>query len=339
VPDLLRGDITFRNNTLIDQVLLKSDGLPTYHLAMVVDDHLMQITHVMRTEEWLPSAPIHKLLFDAFGWEMPQLVHMPVILNPNGRGKMSKRKQVVDGKEHLALVHEFIEAGYLPEAMFNFLTNLGWNFDAEREIFTPDEAIQRFDISEINPKPAALPYAKLEWLNGVYIRNLPPNELHLRLTPYLARQLHIDEETLRHSEQLSQLVPLIQERIKFLTDAADFVDWAFVEAGALQYNDPSLFTGKKLTLEQAIDVLTAGVQIITDLKEFTAPALEAAFRAKTEAMGIKVGPFLTPFRVALTGKTIAPPLFESMVVLGRTETLRRLENAINALHAAIPQTA
>ncbi len=338
VSDLLRGDIAFPNKTLVDPVLLKTDGMPTYHLAMVVDDHLMKITHVLRGDEWLPSAPLHKLLFAAFGWEMPVFVHLPVILNPNGKGKMSKRKQVVDGKEYLALVHEFIDAGYLPEAMFNFLTNIGWNFDAEREVFSREEAVERFDVREINPKPAALPYAKLEWLNGVYIREkLTPNELHLRLVPYLQKQLGIDEETLRHSEQLSELVPLIQERIKLLTDAAQFVDWAFVGADAI-HADPKALVDKKLNAEQTLQILAAGIDVITSLETFSVKALEMAFRTQSEKMGIKVGPFLTAFRVAITGKTVAPPLFESMTVLGRDETLLRLRNAMQALQASALQT-
>jgi glutamyl-tRNA synthetase len=331
VPDLIRGDITFQNKLLVDQVLLKSDGMPTYHLAMVVDDHLMKITHILRGEEWLPSAPIHKLLFDVLGWEMPVLVHLPVILSPSGKGKMSKRKQVVDGKEYLALVHEFEEAGYLPEAMFNFLANIGWNFDAEREIFTRAEAMERFDIARINPKPAALPYAKLEWLNGEYIRRMTPAELHDSLAPVLSRQLGIDQAELLRSEQLSALIPLIRERIKFLTDAAPFIDWAFVPAEQIRYPDAKLLVDKKLTPQQSIDILQAGLRIIEGMRNFSTPELEQAFRAQAEAMNVKIGPFLTAFRVAITGKTVAPPLFESMMVLGREETLLRLNNALRAL--------
>jgi len=143
VQDLIRGPIEVENHTIMDPVLLKADGMATYHLAAMVDDHLMKITHILRSEEWISSAPLHKLIFDAFGWEMPVLIHAPVILDPSGKGKMSKRKVVVGGKEYLALVHEFIEAGYLPEAMFNFLANIGWNYDPEQEIFSREEAIAR----------------------------------------------------------------------------------------------------------------------------------------------------------------------------------------------------
>jgi glutamyl-tRNA synthetase len=328
----LRGEISFPNKTLIDQVLLKSDGMPTYHLAMAVDDHLMGITHVIRAEEWLPSAPIHKLLFDALGWEMPTLIHVPIILNPDG-SKMSKRDR---GSQ----VREYIEGGYLPEALFNFLCNIGWNYDAEQELFAREQAIERFDVADINPKPAALNYDKLKWLNGVYMRNLSPAELHRRLTPYLAKQLGIDEEQLLHSEQLSELVPLVQERIKLLTDAAEFLDWAFCKAEAITYPDLSLFTAKKkLSLAQALSVLEASLELITKLDEFTVPHLEAQFRAKAETMGIKVGPFLTPLRVAITGKEVSPPLFESMVVLGRAETVQRFKNALGALRDCLAQPA
>jgi glutamyl-tRNA synthetase len=332
VRDLIRGEIIFKNNTLPDHVLLKSDGMPTYHLAMAVDDHLMGITHVIRAEEWLPSAPIHKLLFDALGWTMPVLVHAPIILNPDG-SKMSKRDK---GSQ----VREYIEAGYLPEAMFNFLCNIGWNYDPEQEVFTPTQAIERFDVVDINPKPAALNYDKLRWLNGIYMRALSPEELHRRLAPYLSQQLGMDEETLLRSEQLSELIPLIQERIKLLTDAAQFIDWAFCQAEDIQYGDLARFTAKnKLTLAQAHEILLAATKQIDELDEFTAPTLEVRFRALSETMGIKVGPLLTPLRIALTGKEVAPPLFESMVVLGRTETLLRLRNALAALEAAMLQPA
>ncbi|RME65355.1 MAG: glutamate--tRNA ligase, partial [Caldilineae bacterium] len=205
--DLLRGPITVENDQLQDMVLLKSDGLPTYHLAVVVDDHLMEITHVLRGQEWLGTAPIHWLLYEAFGWEPPVFVHLPVILDPSGKGKMSKRKKTTGDQEYLVMVHEFIQAGYLPEAMFNFLANLGWNFDPEREVFTREEAIERFRLEDINPAPAAAPFDKLEWLNGVYIRQLSPAEMKERLIPFLSRQLGQDPDALRASRKLDILVP------------------------------------------------------------------------------------------------------------------------------------
>ncbi len=190
--DLIRGDITTDNSQLQDMVLLKSDGLPTYHLAVVVDDQLMQITDVLRGEEWLASAPIHQLIHDAFGWTAPRFVHLPVILDPSGKGKMSKRKKVVAGKEYLVMVNEFIEAGYLPEALFNLLANVGWSYDGETDLFTREEAIARFDVADINPSPAAMPYGKLDSFNGTYMRGLTPADLKARLVPFLAGPLGVD---------------------------------------------------------------------------------------------------------------------------------------------------
>lgn len=334
--DAIRGAITVDNNKLpADPVLMKSDGLPTYHLAVVVDDHLMEITHVLRGEEWLPSAPIHQLLYEAFGWEPAVFCHLPVILDPSGKGKMSKRKPIVDGKEYPVFVHEFIEGGYLPEAMFNFLANIGWSLDADRDVYTREEAIAAFDIVDINPAAGAVPYSKLDWMNGLYIRNLAVDDLQNRLAPYLAQALGMNELELADDETLRALTPIIQERIKTLTEAAPLVDWAFVPASAIVYDNLQLFVPKKMDFARTVEILRTGLQTLRTVESFDTPTLEAAFRADTERAGVKVGPWLQPFRVAITGKTVAPPLFESMVVLGRDETILRIENALRALDAVV----
>lgn len=339
VNDLIRGDIAVENSTIMDPVLLKSDGMPTYHFAVVVDDHLMEISHVIRGEEWISSAPLHKLLYQAFGWEMPVLVHLPVILDPSGKGKMSKRKVVVAGKEYLALVHEFIDAGYLPEAMFNFLTNVGWNYDPEQEVFTRAQAIERFDVRTINPTAAALPYPKLEWLNGLYIREMEPAELHQQLAPFLAKQLGLDEAELRTSEKLAKLTPLVQERIKLLSEAWDKIDWAFAGADAVRYPDPMLLVGKGLDAAQTLVILREGAALLRSAEPFEASVLEAMFRVAAEAANVKVGVYFSPFRVAITGRTVSPPLFESMEILGREETLARIANATQALQNHVGEKA
>jgi glutamyl-tRNA synthetase len=333
VHDAIRGDITVENSTIADPVLLKSDGLPTYHLAVVVDDRLMEITHVLRGEEWIPSAPIHHLLFEAFAWPAPVFVHLPVILDPSGKGKMSKRKTVVDGREFSPFVRDYITGGYLPDAMFNFLANMGWSYDAEKEIFTPEEAIARFDVASISPKATALPFGKLDWMNGVYIRQMAPARLADELAPYIATDLGLDVESLRYDRRLIELAPLVQERIKVLTEATALVDWAFVAADQITYPDPAQLIGKKLTAAESCDVLDAGAKILQTIEPFEPATLEAAFRTLSEAMQIKVGALLTPFRVAISGKTVAPPLFESMHVLGREETLARIANAVQALRS------
>jgi glutamyl-tRNA synthetase len=209
---------------------------------------------------------------------------------------------------------------------------VGWNFDPEREVFTRDEAVERFgDITSINPKPAALPYEKLEWLNGLYIRELAPTALHQALVPFLAKQLVMNEAELARSEVLFELIDPIRERLKLLTDAAPLVDWAFKTADEIVYDDPTAFIGRKMDAAGTIAVLEAGIALIETMNAFTIKNLEDAFRTKAEAMQVKVGPFLTSFRIALTGKPVAPPLFESMVAIGREETLARLRNGLRVL--------
>ena len=329
--DLLRGDIEVENRQLQDEVLLKADGLPTYHLAAMVDDNLMEITHVLRGEEWLATAPIHKLIVDAFGWDMPVFVHLPVILDPSGKGKMSKRKRMVAGKEFLALVHEFQDSGYLPDAMFNFLTNVGWNFDPDQEVFSREEAIERFSLEDINPSAAALPYEKLDWLNGLYIRALTPSALKSALLPFLSRQLGISETELISDRKLDILMPVVQERIKRLDEAVSWIDWAYRKADAITYADPKLLIGRKLDAAQSADMLRAGAHLLADVEPFSAEAIHAAFREKAEDLGVKAGSFFGPVRGAISGKKVSPPLFESIEALGREETLRRIGHAVTFL--------
>ena len=335
--DLLRGDIRVENKQLQDEVLLKADGLPTYHLAAMVDDKLMEITHVLRGEEWLATAPIHKLIVDAFGWEMPVLVHLPVILDPSGKGKMSKRKKMVAGKEFLALVHEFQDSGYLPDAMFNFLTNVGWNFDPDQEVFSREEAIERFRLDEINPSAAALPYEKLDWLNGLYIRELTPEALKSALLPFISRQLSVSETDLKTDRRLDVLTPVIQERLKRLDEAADWIDWAFQDSDAISYASPKLLLGRKLDAAQSAEILRSAARLLTDVEPFSAKAIHVAFRKKVEEMGVKAGSFFGPVRGAISGKKVSPPLFESIEALGREETLQRIEHAVAYLdeHVAV----
>ncbi|MGA9348166.1 MAG: glutamate--tRNA ligase, partial [Anaerolineae bacterium] len=226
--DVLHGDITVDNARLDDLVLLKSDGYPTYHLANVVDDTLMLITHIMRADEWLPSVPKHVLLYDAFGWEIPIYAHLPVILAPTGKGKLSKRHGGV-------AVHEFRQEGYLSEAMVNFLALVGWAYDDKTEFFTRQELIEKFSLEGVNKSPAAFSYEKLEWMNGVYIRQLGLDDLAERLMPFLTGAgLPADLSTVR------RIVPLVQERLKRLTGAVEWVDFFFVDQ--ISY-EPSLLVG------------------------------------------------------------------------------------------------
>ena len=213
--EMIRGMVEFDNAQLQDAVLLKSDGYPTYHLAHIVDDHCMKVSHITRAVEWLPSFPLHLQLWKSFGWQKPQYAHLPVLLNPNGKGKLSKRKQQFadDGASVPVLVHEFIDAGYLPEAVINFLTNIGWNFGDNREMFSRQEAIQRFDLKDVNPANSAYPIKKLTWLNSQYIQTSTVENLARLLKPVLQEAGYTVDD-----ERLLQVVPILKVRLKALTE-------------------------------------------------------------------------------------------------------------------------
>jgi glutamyl-tRNA synthetase len=319
--DVLHGDIIVDNASLDDLVLLKSDGYPTYHLGNVVDDTLMQISHIMRADEWLPSVPKHILLYDAFGWEIPVYAHLPVILAPTGKGKLSKRHGGV-------AVHEFQQAGYLPEAMVNFLARVGWAYDDKTEFFTRPELIEKFSLEGVSKSPAAFSYDKLEWMNGAYIRELSQDALYERLVPFLASGLGMEERELRESKETREVVPLIQERLKKLTDAAEWVDFFFVDQ--ITY-DPSLLVGKKMMAAESLAALRRAREALASLPDFEEETLEKVLRALVEELGLKAGQLFGIIRVAVTGKKVAPPLFGTLSILGQERVLERLDKALEML--------
>ncbi len=318
--DLLRGHITVENAQLDDLVLMKSDGFPTYHLALVVDDRLMEISHILRGDEWLSSMPKHVLLYRAFGWEVPVHVHLPLILDPSGHGKLSKRKKVLpDGRQLFTLIHEFRQAGYLPEALVNFLALLGWSYDGQTEFLNRQQIIAAFELEHISKSPAALSYDKLEHTNAQYIRSLGANDLTGRLiTRYNRQGWRPDFET------ALRITPLIQERIKTLDEALEWVDFLFQDE--LTYA-PELLIQKKMDAVGAAQSLEVAIATIEPLAEFSEPAIEAALRAACEVAGIKPSPFFGTVRVACAGKEVSPPLFGSLSILGKAKTLARLRVA------------
>jgi len=323
--DLIRGDISVDNSTQDDLILLKSDGYPTYHLANVVDDHRMGITHILRADEWISTAPRHVRLYQAFGWEMPAIAHLPVVLDPSGKGKMSKRKKVSAGGQEMPVhVRDFRAAGYLPEAMFNFLALVGWSYDGHTELMTREEIVQRFSIRRINPAPAAFNYDKLDHVNGVYIRGLAPDDLTGRLMPFLERAgLAADRET------VTRIVPLIRERMKRLEEAPGLVDFFFAEE--LPDYDPALLIPKKMDQAGTRVLLGQSRAVLAEASPFTHDSLEAALRSLAEAIGLKVGQVFAPIRVAVCGRTVAPPLFGTLEVLGRERVLKRVDLALEKL--------
>ena len=319
VTDLIRGEVTFDNSTLDDFVLLKSDGYPTYHLASIIDDHLMNISHVMRAEEWLSSAPRHLLLYRAFGWQPPQFAHLPMILGPD-KSKLSKRHGAT-------AINEYRDKGYLPEAMINFLTLLGWSLDDKTEIMGMDEIIKNFSIERVSKTAAVFNIDKLDWMNGVYIRNLTSDEFAVRCLPFVERDLPAGISRPVDQGYLKQIAPLVQERARTLGEVAPLVDFFFVDK--LEY-EAALLQGK-LEKPQAVSILQKSIEALGKTAEWKTEPMELAVRPLAEEMGLKAGPFFGVLRVAVTGRTASPPLFQTMEVLGRERCMNRLKDALNKL--------
>jgi glutamyl-tRNA synthetase len=330
VPDLIRGDITIQNRQLNDEVLLKSNGLPTYHLAQVVDDHFMATSHIMRGDEWINTAPIHLNVFQAFGWSLPIFAHLPVILNPSGKGKLSKRTQAFtdDGQQVLVRVEEFQEAGYMPRAMVNFLANVGWSFGDDREIFAIEEAVARFDLAKVNPAPTQLPYSKLDWISGQHFQAMSPLELAQAVRPILeAGGFEVNVAA------LLAMMPAMSVRLKRLTDAIEFLRFLFEER-PLSVTAVDL-TDKKMAQPAAMQAFRAARDFLAQADPFTVETIQAGLYPIGEAAteNGKAGPFLGRLRLAITGQPVSPPLFESMVALGRERVVARLDEAIAILAA------
>ncbi|MBN1429627.1 MAG: glutamate--tRNA ligase [Anaerolineae bacterium] len=326
VDDMIRGPIVYQNADLEDLVLLKSDGLPTYHLANVVDDHLMSISHILRGDDWIATAPLHVQLYKAFGWEMPPIAHLPMILSPSGKGKLSKRDQAFEesGVKILVQVREYRQAGYLPEAVINFLTNVGWAFGDDREIFTPEEAMARFEIEDINPAGSKLPFEKLIWLNNQYIQMTAPDALAEKIKPYLeAAGLVVDMDKLR------AITPYIQERLKLLSEAPEWL--AFLFKHEITINDPKQLLQKKMDAESTLKALKASYDTLKGLDDFSHEKQEETMRALAVQMGLSAGQLFGTVRVATSGQPVSPPLFQSMAVLGKDVSLKRIQDAIRML--------
>jgi glutamyl-tRNA synthetase len=326
--DLLRGMVEFNNEELNDGVLLKSDGWPTYALAATVDDHLMQISHVTRANEWLPSYPYHARIWEALGWEMPTFVHLPVLLNPNGEGKLSKRHAgfTQGGTQVLVLVSEFREAGYLPDAIVNFLTNIGWNIGENREVFSREEAVKLFDIAQVNVSNSKFPMEKLDWLNGLYIRELDPDDLaELLRGPLEQAGLQPDDHTLK------QVAPVVQTRIKVLNDVVDLAGFFFRDHSEFEAPDAEAIIQKKMDVEGTVRLLAASIEKISALPAFDHQTQHEAFKALAKELGVKNGQLFGTLRVAVTGQKISTPTFETMEILGKAESLRRINMALDRM--------
>jgi nondiscriminating glutamyl-tRNA synthetase len=316
--DLVRGEVEFDNALLGDFVIVRNDGVPLYHFVVVVDDEAMEISHVIRGEDHLSNTPKHIALIRALGYREPRFGHIPLILNAD-RTKMSKRKSQTS-------MTAYREEGYLPEAMVNFLAFLGWSPGTEEEIFTLDELVERFEIERVHKGGAVFDRDRLDHLNGVYIRSMTDEQLALRLRPWVPGAVA--------DPDLVRLIPLVKERLVKLADVNELVGFAWEpdEVVASWYG-PELLVPKKASREEARTALEAGRALCDEIDEadFSTDLLEQRFREAADAAGLKAGPFFTPIRVAVTGRTVSPPLFESLEMLGRDRALARIDIALEKL--------
>ena len=321
--DVVRQEVTFDLANLTDFVIMKSDGMPTYHLAHVVDDHEMKISHVLRGEEWISSTPRHMLIHQGLGITPPVYVHLPLLLGKD-RSKLSKRH----GADR-ALAYR--EQGFLPDAMFNFLALLGWSPGDDTEVMARDEIVQRFSLDQVSESPAVFDVEKMTWMNGVYIRNTDGGELASMLTPVLSDPADgLPESVPRPLEQgrVAALTPLIHERLKRLDEAPGLLDFFFMDDVS---PDPDELIQRRMDRDSTIAALDAALDLCRAVESFEPEPLESAYRALTKEIGLKAGQLFGTIRVAVTGRRVAPPLFDTMAAIGREKCASRIENARHLL--------
>ena len=334
VHDLIRGEVIVKSDVLDDKVLYKSaDELPTYHLANIVDDHLMEITHVIRGEEWLPSAPLHVLLYQAFGWEdtMPSFAHLPLLLKPEGKGKLSKRDgdrlgfPVFPLEWHDPKTGEvssgYRESGYFPEAVVNFLALLGWNPGTEQELFTLEELVKTFDISKCSLHGAKFDYQKGIWFNHEYILKKSDEEIATLFAPIVANN-GVDETM----ERIQQVVHLMKDRVNFVKELWDLCTFFFIAPAS--YDEKTV---KKRWKEYSAQQMAELSDVLSGITNFTIEGQEPIVMHWVEEKGYKLGDVMNAFRLALVGKGIGPGMFDISAFLGKEETLRRIQRAVEIL--------
>ncbi|MDA2936582.1 glutamate--tRNA ligase [Patescibacteria group bacterium AH-259-L05] len=325
--DEIHGTITVDLKTVDDQILLKSDGWPTYHLANVVDDHVMEITHVIRGEEWLPSVPKHILIYQAFSWDIPTFIHLPLLLNRN-KSKLSKRQGDI-------AVEDYLGKGYLPHALINFLALLGWNPDTDKEIFTLKELISEFSLDQIQKTSAIFNSRKLDWLNGHYIRNINIKKLTKMCIPYLIKSGLIKPKKIKYRivkthttvsfKWLKKIVALEQKRMKRLDQIGDLTEFFFLDT--LEY-DPHILIWKKMTIDQVKNNLIQIHKILKRISRwrFHVKKIISALHQLAKKQG--TGETFWPLRVSLSGRKASPPPEELAAILGKKQVLKRVKQAI-----------
>ena len=326
LQDIIRGDIKFETNLLDDKVLFKSDGMPTYHLANIVDDHLMETSHVIRGEEWLPSMPLHSLLYKAFGWEAPQFAHLPLILKPIGNGKLSKRDGDKMGFPVFPLEWNdassmtksmgYRENGFFPEAVVNFLALLGWNDGTEKEIFSLEELCEKFDLNRVHKAGAKFDPEKNKWFNHHYLQEQSNESLAK------AFELILSEKGISTSLDLNKIVSLIKERADFVTDFWELSDYFFL--APTSYDEKAVKNWK----EETPALMQQLISVIENIGDFSSENMETIIKDWMTKNEIGMGKVMQPFRLSFVGALKGPHLFDIAEMIGKEETIRRLESAI-----------
>jgi glutamyl-tRNA synthetase len=324
LEDIIRGEVKFDTNLLDDKVLFKSDGMPTYHLANIVDDHLMQTSHVIRGEEWLPSMPLHVLLYRSFGWEAPEFAHLPLILKPQGNGKLSKRDGDKLGFPVFPLqwndTKGYKEQGFFPEAVINFLALLGWNDGTEQELFSLAELIEKFDLSRIHKAGAKFDPEKNKWYNHQHLIKKTDNELTEMFLPIL------DEKGITTDLNVTKIIGLVKERAHFVNELWDLSDYFFVAPKA--YDEKALKNWK----EETPDLMKKLIEVLNSIEIFTSTNIENIVKTWMTENEIGMGKIMQPFRLSLVGELKGPHLFDIVEVIGKQETINRIEKAITTIN-------
>ena len=326
--DIIRGEVRFETNLLDDKVLFKSDGMPTYHLANIVDDHLMETSHVIRGEEWLPSMPLHVLLYRAFGWEAPEFAHLPLILKPVGNGKLSKRDGdklgfpvfPLEWKTEEGISSGYREKGFMPEAVVNFLALLGWNDGTDKEIYSLEELVEAFDLSRVNKSGAKFDPEKNKWFNHQYLIQADNGILATEFKKTLTeKSIEVSDE------KLTTIVGLIKERANFVSDFWEMSDFFFLA--------PSEFDAKasKNWKEETPKLMQDLIVVLESIEDFTSSNIETIVKNWMTENEIGMGKIMQPFRLSLVGALKGPHLFDIVELIGKNETISRIQKAIQEL--------
>ena len=332
LKDIIRGDIKFDTNLLDDKVLFKSDGMPTYHLANIVDDHLMETSHVIRGEEWLPSLPLHHLLYRSFGWEAPEFAHLPLILKPIGNGKLSKRDGdkmgfpvfPLEWKTDEGISSGYRENGFFPEAVVNFLALLGWNDGTDQEIFSLEELCEKFDLNRVHKAGAKFDPEKNKWFNHQYLQKQSDESLAEAFKKELEKNSTSTALSVT-DEKLTKIVSLIKERANFVSEFWDLADYFFV--APTSYDEKAAKNWK----EETPGLMQQLISVLSTIEDFTSVTIETIVKDWMTQNEIGMGKVMQPFRLSLVGALKGPHLFDIVELIGKEETIKRLEKAIASL--------